>query len=174
MVHTEQRLRCRDDGGTMKEIFVYSRNVIEAIEPHDEPHIVISVNCPDEPPARIRANQAQLGRVNLFFWDLDKVPKSGTVRWKGSDMPCSAILEEHLCQPSDAVKVVDLVEAHPEAKSVVIHCTAGVSRSAGVAAALHKVLNGSDEPIFGNKRYRPNMRVYRMLLEEWYSRHPQE
>jgi len=158
----------------MKEIFVYSRPAVEAIEPHTEPHLVISINCPGEPPAKIRSNRAQLGRVNLFFWDLDKLPESGTVRYHGSDTEFSSILEKDLCQPTDAVKIVDLVEAHPEAKQIVVHCTAGKSRSAAVAAALHKVLNGSDAPIFDNKRYSPNMRVYRMVLEEWYTRHPME
>lgn len=158
----------------MKQIFVYSRPAIEAIEPHTEPHVIVSINCPGETPARIRNNQARLGRVDLFFWDLDRVPESGTVRYAGNEYPTSAILEEHLCQPKDAMSIVDLVEAHPEAESVLIHCTAGKSRSAAVAAALHKVINGSDAPIFDDKRYTPNMRVYRMVLEEWYRRHPME
>jgi hypothetical protein len=39
-----------------------------------------------------------------------------------------------------------------------------VSRSPAVAAALSKVLTGDDAAFFGG-RYRPNMRVYRTLLE---------
>jgi predicted protein tyrosine phosphatase len=158
----------------MKEIFVYSRPAVEAIEPHTEPHLVISINCPGEPPAKIRSNRAQLGRVNLFFWDIDRLESlpDGRVRLHGSDTVFENIKEADLCQATDAKAIVDLVEAHPEARNIVIHCTAGKSRSAAVAAALHKVLNGSDAPIFDNKRYSPNMRVYRMVLEEWYERHP--
>lgn len=155
----------------MKEIFVYSRNVVEALPAHDEPHIIISINSPGQEPARIRTNNATLGRVNLFFWDLDQRPAAGHVEYEGKQYDFNDIPEEELCQPADAVKVIDLVLAHPEAKQIVVHCRAGVSRSAAVAAALHKVLNGSDEPIFGSRRYRPNMRVYRMLLNEWYDRH---
>lgn len=158
------------------EIFVYSRPAVEAMEAHVAPHVVISINCPGEEPASIRSNRAQLGRVNLFFWDMDHVPKDNNIvikhngrSWRACDTP-----EEELCQPHDAKKIVDLIEAHPEAKEIVVHCTAGKSRSAAVAAALHKIFNGSDEPIFGNKRYSPNMRVYRMILEEWYDRHPME
>ena len=49
---------------------------------------------------------------------------------------------------------------------VVLHCDAGMSRSPGLAAALSKVLVGDDTEFF--KRYRPNMRVYRTLLERYY------
>lgn len=160
----------------MKEIFVYSRPDVEAMSAHDEPHVIVSINCPGEEQARIRTNRATLGRVNLFFWDLDRLPEDyngGLIKAHGSDTTF-ILKEEDLCQPTDAVAIVDLIEAHPEAEHIVVHCTAGKSRSAAVAGALHKILNGNDEPIFGNPRYRPNMRVYRMVLEEWYSRHPQE
>jgi predicted protein tyrosine phosphatase len=158
-----------------KAIHVLSRYAAEAAKANDEPHIIISINCPGDDPARIRENRATLGRVNLFFWDLDKVPEDGGVRIHGTDSGTFCpIKEEDLCQPSDAAKIIDLVDAHPEAEDIIVHCTAGKSRSAAIAAALHKVLNGSDEPIFGNKRYTPNMRVYRMVLDEWYTRHPLE
>lgn len=160
----------------MKEIFVYSRHAIEAITPHEEPHLIVSINCPGEEPARIRQNRATLGRVNLFFWDLEKVPEGarGIMMRGANGETVIEFAEEQLSQPEDAKKVMDLVEAHPEAKHILVHCTAGISRSSAVAAALHKVLNGSDEAIFKSPRYRPNMRVYRMMLEEWYGRHPQE
>lgn len=158
----------------MKDIFIYSRPAIEAIQPPTVPHLVISINCPDEPPAKIRNNRAQLGRVNLFFWDLDKLPESGIVRRHGSDTAFTSILEKHLCQPTDAKSIIDLIEMYPDADTIMVHCTAGRSRSAAVAAALHKIINGSDSVIFDNKQYSPNMRVYRMVLEEWYARHPLE
>lgn len=149
------------------EIFVYSRYAVEAMTAHDEPHIIVSINCPGDEPPHIRTNRATLGRVNLFFWDLEQAPKS--------DHPTLGnIPEEQLCSDEDAVKIVDLVDAHPEAEHIIVHCTAGQSRSAGVAAALHKALNGTDEAIFKNRRYTPNMRAYRRVLNEWYARHPQE
>lgn len=152
------------------KISVHSRQAVQDMTVPTEPHIIVSINCPGDEPARIRTTRATLGRADLFFWDLDMIPQGENVTYLGSP-----ILEKDLCQVTDAAKVVDLAEAHlEEAKEIIIHCTAGRSRSAAVAAALHKVLNGSDEPIFGNNRYSPNMRVYRMVLEEWYSRHPLE
>jgi len=158
----------------MKEIFVYSRYAIGVIEPHSEPHIIVSVNCPGDEPAFCRTTRATLGRVNIFAWDLDHKVPGGIVEYNGMQIPMDAVPDEQLFQPRDAVAIIDLVEAHPEAEHILVHCTAGKSRSAAVAAALHKVLNGTDEPIFGNKRYTPNMRVYRMVLDEWYTRHPLE
>lgn len=153
-----------------KNIYVYSRDAVEDMDPHIDPHVIISINCPGEGAARIRTNRATLGRVNLFFWDLDRIPENGDLKYDGVIYPASAFKESSLCQPEDAKKVIDLVEAHPEAEDIIVHCTAGKSRSAAVAAALHKIYNGTDEPIFGNKRYHPNMRVYRMVLDEWHAR----
>ncbi len=147
------------------EFFVYSRPAFEAGAPHDVPHVVVSINCPGEDPAKFQANELTLGRVNVFFWDLDKVPSEGM----GKDVP-----EEHLCQPTDAQAIVDLIDAHPTAERVVVHCTAGKSRSAAVAAALMKAIEGDDGPIFNNPRYKPNMRVYRMVLNAWHDKHGEE
>lgn len=149
-------------------IDVYSRHAIENMQPIEVPHLIVSINCPGESPANIRTNRATLGRVNLFFWDLDWV-NNGPAIVEGS---LGHIPDNQLCQPVDAQKVINLVEAHPDAQHIAVHCTAGISRSAGVAGALHKVLNGSDAPIFGLPHYHPNMRVYRMILVEWYNRHP--
>lgn len=47
---------------------------------------------------------------------------------------------------------------------LIVHCEAGVSRSAGVAAAIMKGINGDDMPIFENGRFCPNMTCYRAVL----------
>ena len=46
----------------------------------------------------------------------------------------------------------------------VVHCDAGVSRSAGVCAAILKYLTNDDSPIFENPQYCPNMNCYRKTL----------
>lgn len=51
---------------------------------------------------------------------------------------------------------------------IVVQCDAGVSRSAGVCAAIMKYLTGDDEQIFGNGFYKPNMHCYRTMLEAMY------
>lgn len=47
---------------------------------------------------------------------------------------------------------------------IIVHCEAGISRSAGVAAAILKFFNNDDEQIFKSPYYRPNMSCYRMVL----------
>ena len=48
-------------------------------------------------------------------------------------------------------------------KVLLVHCTAGVSRSPGVAAAIEKYFYGDDSKYF--KDYAPNRLVYRKVLE---------
>ena len=49
--------------------------------------------------------------------------------------------------------------------NLIVHCEAGMSRSAGVAAAIMKWMYHDDSKIFDIPAYRPNMRCYRMTLE---------
>jgi len=49
--------------------------------------------------------------------------------------------------------------------TVYIHCLMGQSRSAGCAAAFHYIYNHDDSIIFNDKRYKPNVLIYRTLLE---------
>lgn len=48
---------------------------------------------------------------------------------------------------------------------IIVHCGAGQSRSAGVAAAILKWITGDDMQIFGDPKYTPNMRCFRYMLE---------
>lgn len=47
---------------------------------------------------------------------------------------------------------------------VIVHCEAGVSRSAGVAAAIMKFINMDDSIIFNDDKFRPNMTCYEKVL----------
>jgi predicted protein tyrosine phosphatase len=51
---------------------------------------------------------------------------------------------------------------------IIVQCDAGVSRSAGVGAALMKFFNDDDMKIFENPRYCPNMRCYRTVLDAMF------
>ena len=67
----------------------------------------------------------------------------------------------------DAQKVCDFVKANDNV-DIIVHCDAGISRSAGVAAAIMKYLTGSDMEIFKNGKYQPNMWCYRKVLSKFY------
>ena len=64
-----------------------------------------------------------------------------------------------------ALRIARFVDENRDrVKEFIVHCGAGISRSAGAAAAIMKYLNGSDSPIFDSPGYQPNMKVYRTVL----------
>ena len=65
----------------------------------------------------------------------------------------------------DAKAIAEFVKTECIYNRLIVHCGAGRSRSAGVAAAILKYLYNDDRQIFNNKRYGPNMRCYRYVLE---------
>ena len=72
----------------------------------------------------------------------------------------------------EAKKIHDFVNKYKDISTIdkcIVHCEAGQSRSAGVAAAIMKYLNDDDTPIFNNHKYTPNMSCYRAVLNELMS-----
>ena len=68
-------------------------------------------------------------------------------------------------QETDAFRIAEFVNRWKnDVRKLVVHCGAGISRSAGVAAAIMKHLYGYDWAIFDNPKYNPNMRCYRLTL----------
>jgi len=120
-----------------------------------EPHIIISIKSPDSNRPIIPYRPNCLEILYLEFHDLD-----------GVHFPSSVDYE--LISSSQAKKVWEIVNIYKDKISLIIcQCEAGISRSAGVAGALSKVLNGKDTEIF--KKYLPNMLVYRTILKGEYS-----
>lgn len=67
---------------------------------------------------------------------------------------------------SDAMRIVRFVSNYySQFIDIIVHCGAGQSRSAGVAAAIMKYYKDDDKPIFNNPKYTPNMLFYRRVLE---------
>ncbi|MBW3625154.1 MAG: hypothetical protein KY468_17290 [Armatimonadetes bacterium] len=111
------------------------------------PHIIISITEPRAPEARYPESPHRLGILRLQFHDAE-VP-----------LPDRALLT-----PEDARAIVEFVKRHlGEARLIVCQCEGGVSRSAGVAAALSRWLQNDDAPFF--RYYQPNRHVYRTLLD---------
>lgn len=71
----------------------------------------------------------------------------------------NAITEE------DANKIVNFLNSVKDrVDMIVVHCEAGVSRSAGVCAAAMTILGHDDMQIFDNPKFCPNMSCYRAVL----------
>lgn len=50
-------------------------------------------------------------------------------------------------------------------QAILIHCTAGISRSSAVGIALAKYLNGDDTELVNSNKYLPNIAVYKMMCK---------
>lgn len=121
-------------------------------KPQDKSSIMISIYSSDETPnkiARITENLIQ-AVLHICFDDV------------GRNEPCCMSAQ-------DAARIRSFLEQHWEhTERLIVHCDAGISRSAGVCAAIMKFYEGTDLPIFDCKQYRPNMHCYRVMLEELF------
>ena len=76
---------------------------------------------------------------------------------------------------TDGKKIIDFVNRYVnKVDKIIVHCEAGVSRSAGVCAALMHIINGDDSPIFNNPKFCPNMACYRTVMEAYYDFYNEE
>ena len=69
---------------------------------------------------------------------------------------------------ADAEEILDFVQAHRAAETLLIHCYAGESRSRAVAAFAVKLLGGDNSEYF--RTGLPNELVYETLERVWKSR----
>ena len=117
------------------------------------PFIVISIDDRGFAPTPLNTDNPKLmGVLKLWFFDRSYDDEG--------NIPEFAMTEE------DAEKIIKFVKYylpwHPE---IVVHCAAGVSRSAGVAAALCRWLNGDDSPIMSDPHRAPNLLCYTRVLD---------
>jgi predicted protein tyrosine phosphatase len=125
------------------------------------PHIIISIGDPNDELAPICEQPACKGILRLQFHDWDDKNKIIFDRLNTPESRKYIFYSE-----SQAKQVFDFVQTHiKEVECILCQCDAGISRSAGMAAALSRILNGTDEYFF--KRYIPNSRVYRITFNQW-------
>jgi predicted protein tyrosine phosphatase len=144
--------------GKKINLLVLSRAHV-SLEEHTplEPHILISITDPHFGEPRVDCGEAILSTseqrkdvLRLSFFDI-----SETI---GNTTPISTSQAEEIFQFVSKWK--------DEVGLIVVHCEAGISRSAGVAAALSKWLNGDD--MFFFETYCPNNLVYTRVLHAIY------
>lgn len=119
----------------------------------DQAYIMISVTDPTARKVSLRKSPNRVGLLELKFHDVD--------RDYGN-------LDIVLFDKEDARKIIDFVEEWKDQVGLIaIHCEAGISRSAAIAAALKKTVYGEDDSeVF--RRALPNRWVYSMIMYEYH------
>jgi predicted protein tyrosine phosphatase len=102
---------------SIPEFVVLSREDAERYEPRDR-EICISIADPDAEPAQLSSRFAAV--LRLHFTDIIEQGEPSDVLFS----------EDH------ARAIRAFLDAWPDAKRIVVHCNAGVSRSPGVALGL--------------------------------------
>lgn len=131
----------------MKKFTVMSRNAARRFSfgNIEEKTIIISITDVCSENNRFHPNPNIVGICEVKFDDVEKG-------------------EQFCITKKDAEKIVNFVRKNEDVDNIIVHCEAGVSRSAGCCAAIMLVYNGSDMEIFSNPRFCPNMTVYRTVL----------
>ncbi|MCF0151642.1 MAG: hypothetical protein HUJ80_09570 [Firmicutes bacterium] len=112
----------------------------------DKECVIISIADATGFPAKIAENEYIKAVLFIFFDDVD-----------GKSVYAMTAEEARI--------IADFaLKAQERVPLLIVQCEAGISRSAGVCAALMKYFDGDDIPIFGNPYYKPNMHCYRMVL----------
>ena len=119
-------------------------------ESHDFKTAIISITDTDKADVTFEKNETNGIRavLKLKFDDVERDYKN-----------------EHCITKEDAENIVKFVNKNKnKVDKFIVHCEAGVSRSAGVGAAIMKALNGDDWDVFKNPLKCPNMKCYRTVL----------
>jgi len=138
-----------------KNLVVLSKSKAKEFE-CDEPWVCISIDSFDEHPKI--SGVKRLGLLQCSFGDID-APMSPA---HGS-----------LFSEDDAHKIWDFVESFWERDdigTIMVHCQAGISRSAATAAAIENCLNEENPSRFWEGRFHPNMHVFSTLVETFHKR----
>lgn len=117
-----------------------------------EPYVVVSISDPGDEDAEIAVSPQCRAILRLQFDDVD--PALQSLRGRAPLMM------------QDARIILDFVHqntADSGVKTIVCQCSMGISRSAGTAAALSRILQGEDAFFFA--AFSPNQHVYTTLLE---------
>lgn len=114
---------------------------------NDNTSIIISISCNSENFPNIETtDNNKIRNVSYYHFDDEEVGASSISEIQAKDIADTVL------------KYKDSVD------TIIVYCDAGVSRSAGVGAAIMKYLFNDDMEIFNNALYAPNIRCYRYVL----------
>lgn len=136
------------------KIFSRQQAVKQSYTDFDGSKIIISIGDPFEEKANFKRNNISIKSVlYLSFYDIDEKTKS---IFGGYDS----------MSPIDAALIRDFVLKWENfVDEIWVQCEMGISRSAGIAAAISEHFELDSTDIMNNKKYIPNMLCYNLTKE---------
>lgn len=103
-------------------------------------------------------NQFEKDHTNTITLQFDDVLNSGELS------PTNRSGNTRAFETTDAKKILDLLDANPDAKNCIVHCAAGISRSGAVGQIVNDYYKG-DYNVYrrNNPRIMPNQMVIQKL-----------
>lgn len=150
-------------------ISILSKEEAEGLSAHIIlPHAIISIGEPRPwregytGLAEFADNELRQGVLQLQFYDIDmlSITNAGYIHEIKESGGHGLFTDDQATQVANFVN-----EMKSKIEVLVCHCEAGISRSSGMGAAIDLSINGTDERIFNDIRYIPNMFVYRKVLD---------
>lgn len=115
--------------------------------------VIISIRTPDDAKVEFDSNNKTI--KDILYLEFYDISYNSQEIFKGYE-PMS---------DEDAVKIRDFVlKWKDKIDTLWVHCDAGISRSAGVAAGILEALGEDNSYIFDSKMYFPNLLCYRKTL----------
>lgn len=115
--------------------------------------VIISIRTPGDDKAGFDSNNKSI--KDILYLEFYDISYNSQDVFKGYD----PMTDE------DAVKIKDFVlKWKDKVDTLWVHCDAGISRSAGIAAGILEALGEDKSYIFDSKMYFPNLLCYRKTL----------
>jgi predicted protein tyrosine phosphatase len=142
--------------GEKVDFIVLSRLMAQVWKPDESPAILISINDVEDDvennPTKFIHEDCYLDILRLTFSDCDR-------EFPDYDKPIKLMNKLH------AKQILEFVEKYiNDVSLIVVHCAAGVSRSAGVAAALSLLIEGNEGLYYSGREYHPNIHVKTLII----------
>ena len=111
--------------------------------------VIISIQESGQGDVQFAPNLSILATLNLKFDDVLPTDPEG-----------------HAMLLEDAQAIYDFVNIwRHKVHWIIVHCHAGISRSAGVASGISLALNSDDKWVWENNKYTPNTYCYKLVLQ---------
>lgn len=137
-----------------------------------EPVTIISIRTMKggQPADLTRSNADAI--LYLAFFDYGYTPEEWQSILKKEESDGNEVdyyLWDAMFSSEQAEQVLDFAEKHKNIP-IICQCEAGISRSSGMASALSVIYNNTDDWVFKNPFFKPNMAVRRMILNVYMNR----